>query len=186
MLMLMLMLMLYFSSTWLCTCGFGQCVRGSLIGSHQDRQPPRAVMSYLAPVSYRTRTIRVPIMIPVRVPVWYSSYWCMTTTHGQIADRTDPTQVNMYERSRWQRSHPGKYVRSMKYLDHTHPNQANMCERSRSQIPSVNYYLDPADHIDPINQIWSRSRRSYGSHSANMCRSCRSYRSHPGKHVQKI
>lgn len=75
------------------------------------RQSPRAGMSYVAPVSNRTRTtVRVSIMIPV--PVWYTRcrYWYMTITGGQIAlptVGTDPTQVNMCERFRSYRSHPG-------------------------------------------------------------------------------
>ena len=101
-----LMLMLCSSSTWLCAYGVGQCVRGSLIGNHHRR----AVVSYVAPISYRSLTVRVPIMIPV--PVWYTRYWYMTITREQIADPadgTDPTHVNMCERSRSYRSHPGKY-----------------------------------------------------------------------------
>ena len=95
----------------------------SLIGSHHDRQSPRAVMSYVAPVSYRTRTVRVPIMIPV--PAWYSRYWCMRITRGQVAgpaDRADPTQVICAK----------DLDHTDPTLDHTDLNQANMCERSRS------------------------------------------------------
>ena len=49
----MLMLMFCFSSAWLCACGVEQCVRGSYIGSHQERQLPRVVVSYVAPVSHK-------------------------------------------------------------------------------------------------------------------------------------
>lgn len=61
-----------------CLCEAGYCEHGSLFGNHHClgcawklvQQPPRAVVSYLAPISYRAQTVRVPTMIPI--PVRYS------------------------------------------------------------------------------------------------------------------
>ena len=152
-----LMLMPCFSSTWLYVCGVGHCLDGSFIGRHQDRQPPRAVVSYVAPVSYRTRAVRVPIMIPV--PVYYPRYWYVTI---------NPRANNIPRRS--YRSHPGKHVRKILIIKN----------------PPRQTCVKDLDHTDPIGEIWSRSRRSYRSLSANICRPCRSYISPPGKHVRKI
>ena len=110
-------------------------MHASLIGSHQDPKIGNRLgvlyVVYVAPISYRTQTIRVPIMIPA--PVWYTRYWYITITLGGIADhadRTDPTQVNMCEISRSYRSRVGKHQVPVyvKDLDHTDPIQANMCE----------------------------------------------------------